>query len=65
MIFYYENRVRKYLSIYFYPILFNTIVISNITSDIINPYYLKLGSSLLNTLFLSISILDNIRNRDK
>lgn len=48
----------------FYLFVFFNILNANLTSNILNPNFLKIGSSLLSSIFITLSLLNNLPRKN-
>lgn len=65
MIMYYRNSILKIDKKNFYVFLLISIFNANLTSNLISPNFLKIGSSFLSSLFLMFSFLNNFGKIDR
>jgi membrane associated rhomboid family serine protease len=63
ILFYNSNFSQKHKN-KFYLFLFFNILNANLTSNILNPNFLKIGSSLLSSIFITLSFLENHQKKN-
>lgn len=63
MIVYYDKQTEKKKVLPFYLFCVLTLVNANLTSNLISPNFLKLGSSLLSSLLLTLSFFQGLERR--
>lgn len=64
MILYYDKCIQKKRDAKFYLFLVLSLLNANLTSNFFTPNFLKLGSSFLSSLLLTLSFLQNFNQRN-
>ena len=64
IILFYNSNYSKIDRKKFYLFLFFNILNANLTSNILNPNFLKIGSSLLSSIFITLSFLENLEKKN-
>lgn len=64
MIVYYDTVIKRKRTYVFYSFLLLSLVNANLTSNLVSPNFLKLGSSLLSSILLTLSFLESFDEKN-